>query len=195
MHVPRKNWEECGESGSGQKGGQEGSEAKKRRTEDHLAQPEGNSGDSVGHPQGVPIRSKGPGCFYHDTCQSLLPLRGHGCPGTSSPPGHRQGELQQPEEDPGAGSWERKYFGGPYAQKYGAQREHGRGLTALAKAPILTDVTVALLNPALVSPSSAQSSSQPYQPQGKSSLLSQPHRPPQTRSPQLPPCFTVSLTG
>lgn len=66
---------------------------------------------SAGHPQGVPIRSEGPGCLYHDTCQSLLPLRGHRCPGTLSPPGHRQGELQQPEGDPGAGSWKRKHFG------------------------------------------------------------------------------------
>lgn len=59
---------------------------------------------------------------------------------------------------------EKEALGGPYARKYGAMRGYGRGLTTLATAPLLTNATAALLNPALVSPSSAQSPSQPTSP-------------------------------
>lgn len=59
---------------------------------------------------------------------------------------------------------EREVLRGPYAQKYRALRGYGRGLTTLVTAPLLTNATAALLNPALVSPSSAQSPSQPTSP-------------------------------
>lgn len=66
----------------------------------------------------------------------------------SPTPGHGQGELQQPDGDPAAGSCKRKHFGGPHAQnRYRALRGHGRGLTTSATAPppisSLTDATVA----------------------------------------------------
>lgn len=100
------------------------------------------------------------------------------------------------EGDPHAGSWKRKHFGGPYIRKqYRTLKGCGRPPPSVSslEAPLLTNATVALLNPTLVSPSSAQSPSQPHSLQGKSSLPSLPHKASATCSPhpRLPPCFTI----